>query len=51
MTTIFKFKEQVTCAKLRQDGNLLLTGEQSGKVQLFEIKNRFLLKTYYDSKK
>jgi hypothetical protein len=30
--TIFKFKDMVTAVKLRQDGNLILCGEKSGKI-------------------
>lgn len=48
--TIFKFKDQVTSCLLRQDGNLLLTGEKSGKIQLFELQNKFILKTYEENR-
>ena len=41
----------MTSVQLRQDGNLMLAGEKSGKIQLFEIKNKFILKTYQESNK
>eukprot|EP00347_Sterkiella_histriomuscorum_P009274 403341835 len=48
ISTMFKFKDAVHSVKLRQDGNLLLAGENSGRIQLFEIKNKFILKTYQE---
>lgn len=31
---------------MRPDGNLLLVGENSGRIQLFETQNRYTLRTY-----
>ena len=49
VSQLFKFKDAVNAIKLRQDGNLILAGEKSGKIQLFEIKNKFILKTYAEN--
>lgn len=43
---IFKFKDIATAVKLRQDGNIALCGEKTGRVQLIELTNKFILKTY-----
>jgi WD40 repeat protein len=43
---IFKFDDVATAVNFRSDGQLLLTGEASGKVQLFELKNRIPLRNY-----
>lgn len=43
---IFKFKDVATSVKLRQDGNLVLCGEKTGRVQLIELNNKFILKSY-----
>jgi hypothetical protein len=34
---IFKFKDIATAVKLRQDGNIVLCGEKTGRVQLIEL--------------
>jgi hypothetical protein len=43
---IFKFKDVATSVALRGDGNLILCGEKTGRVQLVELQNKFVLKTY-----
>ena len=43
---IYKFKDLVTALKLRQDGNIIVTGEKAGKLQVIELSNKFILKTY-----
>lgn len=43
---ITKFKDIATAVKLRQDGNIVLCGEKTGRIQLIELNNRFILKTY-----
>lgn len=43
---IFKFNDVVSAVHFRSDGNLLLAGETSGRIQLFELKNKFALRTY-----
>ncbi len=35
-----------TAVQLRQDGNIILTGEKTGRIQLVELQNKFILKTY-----
>ena len=41
---IFKFNDPVTSLQFREDGALILTGESAGRVQLFELKNKFALR-------
>ncbi len=43
---LFKFNDPVSAVQFRQDGNLVLTGETSGRIQLMELKNKFALRTY-----
>ncbi|TNV80314.1 hypothetical protein FGO68_gene11371 [Halteria grandinella] len=43
---IQKFKDIATAVQLRQDGNIVLCGEKTGKIQLVELQNKFVLKTY-----
>lgn len=43
---IFKFQDVATALTLRADGNLLLCGEKTGRLQLVELQNKFVLKTY-----
>lgn len=43
---IYKFNDPVTALHFRPDGNLLLAGETTGRVQLFELKHKFALRTY-----
>ena len=48
---IFKFKDVATAVALRQDGNIVLAGEKTGRVQLIELNNKFILKTYEEHMK
>jgi U3 small nucleolar RNA-associated protein 15 len=48
---IFKFKDVATAVALRQDGNIVLTGEKTGRIQLIELNNKFILKTYEEHMK
>jgi WD40 repeat protein len=41
-----KFKDIATAVQLRQDGNIVLCGEKTGRIQLIELQNKFVLKTY-----
>ena len=43
---LFKFDDTVTSIRFRQDGQLLLTGEKTGRIQLFELNNKFVLRQY-----
>ena len=43
---LFKFQDPVTALQFRQDGNLLLTGTSAGRVQVNELNNKFVLRTY-----
>lgn len=40
-----------TAVKLRQDGNIVLCGEKTGRVQLIELNNKFILKSYQEHSK
>ncbi len=51
MQRIFKFKDVATAVALRQDGNIVLCGEKTGRVQLVELNNKFILKTYEEHMK
>jgi len=31
---------------MRQDGNIVVCGEKTGRVQIIELGNKFILKTY-----
>ena len=48
---IFKFKDVATAVSLRQDGNIVLCGEKTGRIQLIELNNKFILKTYEEHMK
>jgi len=48
---IFKFKDTVTSVQMRQDGNIVLCGEKTGRVQLIELGNKYILKTYEEHAK
>lgn len=48
---INKFKDFVSAVKLRQDGNIVLCGEKTGRIQLIELSNKFILKTYEEHQK
>jgi hypothetical protein len=50
-TRLYKFKDTTTSVQFRKDGNLLLVGENKGQVQLFEINNKFVLRSYDEFKK
>ena len=43
---LFKFNDPTTAVQFRSDGNLILVGETSGRIQLFELKNKFVLRSY-----
>ena len=43
---LFKFDDTVTSIRFRQDGQLLLAGEKTGRIQLFELNNKFVLRQY-----
>ena len=43
---LFKFQDTTSAVQFRQDGKLLLTGESNGKVQLFELTNKYVLRNY-----
>ena len=45
---LFKFNEPTSALQFRQDGNLILVGETSGRTQLFELKNKFALRSYVE---
>ena len=43
---LFKFNDPTSALQFRKDGNLILVGEISGRIQLFELKNKFALRSY-----
>lgn len=43
---LFKFNDPTTAVQFRSDGNLVLVGETSGRIQLMELKNKFALRQY-----
>ena len=43
---LFKFDDTTTAINFRQDGQLLLAGEKTGRIQLFELNNKFVLRQY-----
>lgn len=43
---IFKFEEVVSALQFRQDGQIMVVGEGSGKIQLIEVKNKYILRSY-----
>lgn len=46
--SIFKFNDTTSAVSFRPDGGLLAVGESSGKVQVFELKNKYSLRQYPD---
>jgi len=49
MTTLSRFQDTTTSVKMRDDGNLVLCGEKSGRIQLVELSNKFILKSYTEN--
>jgi len=45
-TRLQKFEDSTTAIQLRQDGNLMLAGEKSGRIQLFELSKKYTLRQY-----
>ena len=43
---LFKFKDVVTACEFRPDGQLILAGDIEGRVQLMELKNKYILRSY-----
>ena len=43
---LFKFNDPTSSVQFRSDGNLVLVGEVSGRIQLMELKNKFALRSY-----
>lgn len=43
---IFKFTDTISAVEFRPDGGLLTCGEANGKVQIFELKNKYSLRSY-----
>ena len=43
-TQLNKFNDTTTSINFRQDGNLLVAGEKTGRIQLFELNNKFVLR-------
>lgn len=48
---ITKFKDEVTIVKLREDGQVILVGDKNGLLQLMELKNKVVLRTYENEHK
>jgi hypothetical protein len=36
---------------MRQDGNIIVAGEKTGRLQVIELTNKFILKTYEEHNK
>jgi U3 small nucleolar RNA-associated protein 15 len=45
--TISRFSDTVFCSSLRQDGKVIVAGDQSGLVQLFDVQSRAILRTFH----
>lgn len=45
LKSISRFSDTVYCANIRADGNLLVAGDNSGTVQLFDLSSRAILRT------
>jgi len=43
---LFKFDDPTTALQFRKDGGLIVVGESSGGIQLFELENKFVLRNY-----
>jgi len=46
-----RFNEQVTAIKLREDGQVILVGDRLGKIELIELKQKMVLRTYENEHK
>ena len=44
--TIFKFDDTTSALRFRPDGGLLSVGEANGRIQVFELKNKYALRQY-----
>lgn len=48
--TITRFSEIARSGEIRKDGKVLVAGEDSGRIQVFDINSRAILKTWLDHK-
>ena len=50
-TRLQKFTDSTTAIQFRQDGNLMLVGEKTGRIQLFELNKKYTLRQYTEHAK
>ncbi|SZF06245.1 unnamed protein product [Blumeria hordei] len=48
--TISRFTDIAHCGEIRRDGRLLVAGDETGKVQVFDVQSRAILKTWDEHK-
>ena len=48
--TITRFSDIAHCAEIRRDGRVMVAGDESGKIQVFDVKSRAILKTWEEHK-
>jgi WD40 repeat protein len=46
IANITKFMEEITFVQLREDGQTMLVGDKNGKIDLMELKNKVILRSY-----
>lgn len=48
--TISRFDDVAHCAEIRRDGRVMVAGDESGAIQVFDINSRAILKTWKEHK-
>lgn len=50
LKTISRFDDAVRCAEVRPDGRVVVTGEETGTMQVFDVNSRSILRTWTEHK-
>jgi U3 small nucleolar RNA-associated protein 15 len=48
--TITRFSDIAHCAEIRRDGRVMVAGDETGKIQVFDVNSRAILKTWDEHK-
>ncbi|WEW60194.1 U3 small nucleolar RNA-associated protein 15 [Emydomyces testavorans] len=50
LKTITRFDDTARCSEVRPDGRILVAGDETGTIQVFDVNSRSILKTWRDHK-
>lgn len=50
LKTITRFDDTARCSEIRPDGRILVAGDESGTIQVFDVNSRSILKTWKEHK-